>query len=103
MEFVNSVYVKIKEKCETEGKRYDTISAGFSGGVSLIVGSNMGGKTSALKTIGQNVVLGSLGIPCVSESFSMTLFDRINTVFRGKEEDGLSGVRIRGKKGCMLF
>jgi len=103
LEFKNAVCVKIKDRCTREKNRYDDLSGKFGLGVSIIVGSNMGGKTSALKTIGQNVFLISMGIPCPAEYFATMLFSGINTVYRGKEEDGLSGFGMEVKRANKCF
>lgn len=56
-----------------EGKRvYNSFGLEGTGKVSIITGSNMGGKSTFLRSIGVNAVLALMGAPVCAESFSIS-------------------------------
>jgi dsDNA-specific endonuclease/ATPase MutS2 len=81
----------IKAFCLKNDFEYDRVTIDLKNGSTIITGANMGGKTSALKTIGQLYIQCVLGLPVTAERFETSLFDGINCVFRTSEEEGLSG------------
>ena len=83
--------ILIEEYCNKTGLKYDRISGEFNPGTNIIIGANMGGKTSALKTTGQLYMLFAMGIPVPADHFIAPLFDAVVCVFRTSEEEGLSG------------
>jgi len=87
----NARNILIEEYCNKKDLKYDRISGEFNTGTNIIIGANMGGKTSALRTIGQLYMLFSMGIPVPAEHFISPLFDEVVCVFRTSEEEGLSG------------
>jgi len=95
--------------CERKGFIYDPLTIELSEGVTVIVGANMGGKTTSLKTIGQFYTAFALGLPITARRFSSTLFDALHCVYRTREEEGLSGFAMEVKRirpvfeeGCLL-
>ena len=56
---------------------YQKIDIKINNKVNIITGSNMGGKTSILKTIGQLAMMLKLGLPLPAEKISLMLFDKI--------------------------
>lgn len=89
--------------CEKKGFVYDRISIELKQGVTVIVGANMGGKTTSLKTIGQFYAAFAMGLPVTAGKFNSSLFDSINCVFRAREEEGLSGFAMEVKRIRPVF
>ncbi len=77
--------------CAEQKRPYDCLDLELAYGVTLITGANMGGKTEALKTIGQLVFLCAMGIPIPAKKMDTPLFRGIRSIYRTKEEAGLSG------------
>lgn len=65
----------IKEKVEELENIYTPISIEMTEGTTILTGANMGGKTSALKTILVNVLLGQYGFYVFAGSVTFPLFD----------------------------
>ena len=57
--------------------KYQHINVKLYNKVNIITGSNMGGKTTILKTIGQIAMMVKLGLPVPAESASSIIFDNI--------------------------
>lgn len=74
------------------GAEFTALSAEFPAGVSVITGSNMGGKSVALKTLALNVCLAEMGVFPFAEAAETPLFEAIYLITgsREKESDGLS-------------
>jgi len=81
----------LEKDCLQKGLRYDPLTLSIAEGATLIVGTNMGGKTTALKTLGLLVLLAQAGIPAPAERFEFSLFSRIYALHKTKEQSGLSG------------
>ncbi|MCL2063572.1 MAG: hypothetical protein FWG98_04280 [Candidatus Cloacimonetes bacterium] len=56
---------------------YQKIDINLHKKVNIITGSNMGGKTTILKTIGQISMMAKLGLPIPAEKISIKLFDKV--------------------------
>ena len=56
---------------------YQRININISKYVNIITGSNMGGKTSLLKTIGQTAMMVKLGLPVPAECAKIPIFDNV--------------------------
>ncbi len=93
----------VKTFCQGKGFLYDPVSIKLSEGVTVIVGANMGGKTTSLKTIGQFYVALALGLPVTAKRFVSSLFDSVNCVYRTREEEGLSGFAMEVKRIHPVF
>ncbi len=74
-----------------KGLPYDPLTISLKEGATLVVGANMGGKTTALRTLGLLVLLAHMGIPTPTDRFELPLFSRIYALYKTKEQDGLSG------------
>ena len=62
----------------TESKRnYQPVDLHFSTQLNVITGPNMGGKTSALKTVGQLCMMAQYAIPLPAKEVELCLFDNI--------------------------
>ncbi len=97
------VFQDVKDFCERNGYHYDPVSIELNKGVTIIVGANMGGKTTALKTIGQLYGAFAMGLPITAKAFSSPLFQSLNCVFRTHEEEGLSGFAMEVKRIKPVF
>ncbi len=83
--------IPMLRECAERKRPYDCLDLELAYGVTLITGANMGGKTEALKAIGQLVFLCAMGIPIPAKKLETPLFKGIRSVYRTKEEAGLSG------------
>ncbi|HPF17353.1 MAG TPA: hypothetical protein PLN92_07225 [Thermotogota bacterium] len=97
------VFQDVRDFCVRKGYRYDPVNIRLNKGVTVIVGANMGGKTTALKNIGQLYAAFAMGLPITAKVFSSPLFQSINCVFRSKEEEGLSGFAMEVKRIKPVF
>lgn len=58
-------------------RKYQPLDLQFSHSVNVITGPNMGGKTTALKTLGQMVLLAQYAMPIPAQDANICLFDNI--------------------------
>jgi len=103
IEIDTGVYYDVKAFCDRNNFLYDPVTIHLKEGVTVIVGANMGGKTTALRSIGQFYVAFALGIPIIAHRFMSCLFDSINCVYRTLEEEGLSGFAMEVKRIRPVF
>lgn len=86
-------FLPLEARLKEAGLKYTPLTAVFSRRVNIIYGSNMGGKTVALKTLAFNQLLAQSGFFVPAASFETCLFD--GAVFIGGAEmetaGGLSG------------
>jgi dsDNA-specific endonuclease/ATPase MutS2 len=67
----------VKHSFEESERKYQPLDLVFSGSVNVLTGPNMGGKTTALVTLGQMCLLSSMAIPLPAKTASLPLFDHI--------------------------
>jgi len=94
-----------------KNRRYQPVDLEFNNTLNIITGPNMGGKTTALKTIGQLCLLAQYAVPLPAKEAEICLFDNVwynqeleggeNLSSFGKEIVSLSA--ILRKKGKTLF
>lgn len=70
-----AVNLELKEMLASKGKDYTPIDIEVGEGVTIITGANMGGKSVALKTITENLVLFHMGFFVLAEEASLPLVD----------------------------
>lgn len=70
-----AVNLELKEMLEAKGKIYTPIDIELGEGVTIITGANMGGKSVALKTITENLLLFHMGFFVIAEEASLPLVD----------------------------
>ncbi|RXZ70364.1 hypothetical protein EPT53_03950 [Fusobacterium necrophorum] len=70
-----AVNLELKEMLEAKGKTYTPIGIELGEGVTIITGANMGGKSVALKTITENLLLFHMGFFVIAEEASLPLVD----------------------------
>ncbi|MFW6262559.1 MAG: MutS-related protein [Thermotogota bacterium] len=99
----SGVLLDVKDFCEKKGFLYDPVSIQLDRGITVIVGANMGGKTTSLKTIGQLYVACAMGLPITAKRFRSGLFDSVHCVYRTSEEEGLSGFAMEVKRILPVF
>ncbi len=97
------VHNDVKSFCDYRGFLYDPVTIQLNEGVTVIVGANMGGKTTALRSIGQFYAAFALGLPIPARRFISCLLDSVNCVFRTREEEGLSGFAMEVKRIRPVF
>mgnify|MGYP002152339568 CR=1 FL=1 len=74
---------------EAAGRDYQSLDIAFGTSANLIIGPNMGGKTSILKSLAQCATMLRLGIPLPAETAELPLFDFVYYNHAG-ETDSLS-------------
>jgi hypothetical protein len=80
--------------CERLGTPYTPLTAAFEPGPAVLFGSNMGGKTVVLKTVGALQLTAQMGLFVPAARFQTRVFHRFHYVGEGRsreEERGLSG------------
>ncbi len=80
--------------CERLGTAYTPLTAVFGPGPAVLFGSNMGGKTVVLKTVGALQLAAQMGLFVPAARFQTRVFQRFHYVGEGhrpEEERGLSG------------
>lgn len=71
------VNIELKEILEKQGKKYTGIDIELKKGATVITGANMGGKSVALKTITENILLFHMGFYVFGKEASIPLFNYI--------------------------
>jgi len=71
----NGINPIVDKELRKKGKKYLPVSTELSGGVTLITGANMGGKTVSLKMLGLLVCMAQHGLLVSAEKMSFQLFD----------------------------
>lgn len=69
------VNIEVKEMLEKKGKSFTPIDVQVKSGVTVITGANMGGKSVALKTITENLLLFNYGFFVVAEKAKFPIVD----------------------------
>lgn len=72
-----AVNLPVKLAQSASGNAYQTLDLSFQLKINVLTGPNMGGKTTALKTLGQICALAALGIPVPARDAQVCLFDAI--------------------------
>lgn len=92
MEVVNGQYLPLANKCTKMGAIYTPLNAEFDNKTCVITGSNMGGKTVLLKTIGFMQLLTQMGFWVPAEKFKTSVFENIHYIGEDLSEkvEGLS-------------
>lgn len=108
-----AVNLPVKLYQTEQNRSFQPIDLEFTGSLNIITGPNMGGKTTALKTIGQLCLLAHYAIPVPAKVAELCLFDNIwynqqlesgeNLSSFGKEIVSLSGVLRKKGKTIFLF
>ena len=73
----DAINLEVKEVLEAKNKKYTPISIKLNVGATMITGANMGGKSVALKTIAENVLLFQMGFFVFAKYASIPLLDFI--------------------------
>ena len=73
----DAINLEVKEVLEAKNKKYTPISINLNVGTTMITGANMGGKSVALKTIAENVLLFQMGFFVFAKYASIPLLDFI--------------------------
>lgn len=73
----SAVNLSLKLHLEQRQHRYQPLDITMDNAMNLITGPNMGGKSTALITIGQLCYLAGLGIPLPAKSASLPIYDHI--------------------------
>ncbi len=79
-------FIPLEAKLKTLKLKYTPLTFKFSRRVNILHGSNMGGKTVALKTLAFAQLLAQTGFFVPAETYETCLYDRIHVV--GDEESG---------------
>jgi DNA mismatch repair ATPase MutS len=92
IELINGHYLPLANKCDKMGTVYTPLSSQFDNKTIVITGSNMGGKTMLLKTIGFMQVLSQMGFWVPADKFETSVFENISYIGEDLSEkvEGLS-------------
>ncbi|MBN1968576.1 MAG: hypothetical protein JXR48_00885 [Candidatus Delongbacteria bacterium] len=90
----NGIYLPLKESCDKRETTYTPLSLDFNKRINVVTGSNMGGKTVLLKSLGFFQLLVQYGFYVPAEKFSTTIFDNIS--FAGEVNSDTSGLSSFG-------
>ncbi len=80
----------VKLNLTSQKRKYQPLDLRFSSALNVLTGPNMGGKTTALKTIGQLCLLTRHAIPLPAQSAELCLFDHIWFNHEARETENLS-------------
>jgi DNA mismatch repair ATPase MutS len=69
--------IVLKKEIEKKNNSYQSINLHISKNTNIITGSNMGGKSSVLKLVGQISCLVKFGVPIPAEEMEIQLFDNV--------------------------
>jgi DNA mismatch repair protein MutS2 len=94
-------YLPLSQPLSAVGKEYTPLSITCRSGLTTIVGSNMGGKSIAVKTLGLLVALAHYGLPLPARSFKTTLFQRMIAI-SGDNQNVQEGVSTFGAEMVRL-
>lgn len=96
-----------------QGAVYQPVDLVFSARINVLTGPNMGGKTTALKTVGQICLLTQYAIPLPAKSAELCLFDNIwfnhdhaieeNLSSFGREIVSLTGILKKKGRNLLLM
>lgn len=92
IEVANGQYLPLANKCVRMGAIYTPLNAKFDNKTCVITGSNMGGKTVLLKTIGFMQLLTQMGFWVPAKKFKTSVFENIHYIGEDLSEkvEGLS-------------
>ncbi|MCW3806846.1 MutS-related protein [Plebeiibacterium marinum] len=93
----NGVFLPLEHKHKNKGMNYTPLNAEFRDKATLLSGSNMGGKTVLLKTIGFLQLLTQYGFWVPAEQFKTQLFDQIH-VHGDTEFQNIEGLSSFGQE-----
>jgi len=108
-----AVNLPVKLAIEAEQRVYQPLDLQFACNVNILTGPNMGGKTTALTTLGQMVVLTHVAIPLPAKEALLCMFDHVwfnretgggeNLSSFGKEIVSLTNVLKKAGKTMFLL
>ena len=103
-----AVNLEVKEVLETKNKKYTPISIKLGVGTTMITGANMGGKSVALKTVAENVLLFHMGFFVFAKSASIPLLDFIffvsddmQDISKGLSTFGAEIIKLKEVNDCI--
>jgi len=106
----DAINLEVKELLEAKNKKYTPISINLNVGTTMITGANMGGKSVALKTIAENVLLFQMGFFVFAKYASIPLLDFIffvsddmQDISKGLSTFGLKEINSYVKNGTGLI
>ena len=91
IEYKALVNPRLKQRNEATGLRYQPVDITIGGGVTLITGANMAGKTVLLKSIGSAQMMMQCGFHAPAEKVETILFDGVATSI-GDDQDEMNGL-----------
>lgn len=94
-------YLPLEHHLKREGKTYTPLSISMKYGLSTIVGSNMGGKSIAMKTVALLVSLAHHALPVPAAAFQLPLFQRM-VVISGDQQSAEEGLSTFGAEMVRL-
>jgi DNA mismatch repair ATPase MutS len=101
----NGRFLPLVDKCKKMGSTYSPLTASFDNKIIVVTGSNMGGKTVLLKTIGFFQLLTQMGFWVPADFYTTSLFEKLSYI--GNEENleiaGLSSFGFEIHKLTEIF
>jgi DNA mismatch repair protein MutS2 len=87
LSFTAGRFVPLALELQTQGRAFTPIDLSLRG-MAVLTGPNMGGKSVALRTCGFIGLCAAYGLPVPGERATVTLFERIDWLGVGADEDG---------------
>lgn len=95
IKIISGVFLPLKSSLDEMKLRYEPLSAIFDTRIGVVHGSNMGGKTVVLRTIGFMQLLAQMGFFVPAKKFQTIIFDRICYI-GGESAAGIEGLSSFG-------
>jgi dsDNA-specific endonuclease/ATPase MutS2 len=95
--FIGARHPKVEQELSRQGRSFSPVSLDLKGGLAVITGANMGGKTVTLRTAGLLAAMAAFGLFVPAESLKLTLFNHV-AILAGDYDVELTGLSRFGQE-----
>jgi DNA mismatch repair ATPase MutS len=95
IEIINGRFLPLMNRCKEIDTVYTPLTASFDSRIVVVTGSNMGGKTVLLKTIGFLQLLAQMGFWIPADAMKTSVFENISYI-GNEENDNITGLSSFG-------